>query len=121
MNTDNWIKVTDQMPPVDERVLTYDTQLEKIHISIRRSSTEMFVKDITHWRSLPEPPELSPLPCPFCGCGDIYITQDGSNGARQACCSSCLTRSAEYINRDAAVAAWNRRAGGNGGAPESAG
>jgi Lar family restriction alleviation protein len=114
MNSNGWIKLSEREPKLNSRVLIYDGIR---HMMSLYSYPPLYAlrKDVCYWQPLPEPPkpEPEPLPCPFCGCSDIYVTQERSDGTRQACCSSCLTRSAEYINRDAAVAAWNRRAGGD--------
>lgn len=55
------------------------------------------------------------LPCPFCGCGDVYIDEADDGFARWVSCEECETTGpvnpmGNYANSHRDVAnAWNRR------------
>lgn len=48
------------------------------------------------------------LPCPFCGSTDIAVTSCGPNNYYARCC--ICTATTDDGSREAAIAAWNRRA-----------
>lgn len=56
-------------------------------------------------------PEL--LPCPFCGAVAWLYEDSSSDNASQwthaANCAGCEAQGASHYDKDAAIAAWNRR------------
>ena len=51
-----------------------------------------------------------PVTCPFCGSPHGHIVQDPATAALQVECPNCGARSPRYNEKDAALAAWSRRA-----------
>jgi Lar family restriction alleviation protein len=60
---------------------------------------------------MPDDPTTGPRPCPFCGGTDVSIWQTWK-GTWIVSCRDCGAQAPFRDTREAAVAAWDRRAGG---------
>lgn len=58
----NWISVEDRLPEFGESILAWDNSVECICFGWYSkdhgfTETTRFIKEVTHWMPLPEPPE----------------------------------------------------------------
>jgi hypothetical protein len=58
----------------------------------------------------PTPDLPSVEPCPFCGSGEPEVLHPHSSDGWWVRCEGCHVQTTEYVNRESAITAWNRRA-----------
>jgi Lar family restriction alleviation protein len=112
----SWTRITDDeatWPPFGERTLLYDARAGRVDISCLATPSSRYMDTFTYWQPLPEPPELKPEPCPFCGGNDIIAFNTVGNSFMY--CKNCRAEGPRVsgdggkASRIRAIEAWNRR------------